>query len=115
MTMHALADIIWCIGAVLVTLALDFLSRRFGGGRLRRHQEPWDRAPEKMDAGGAGDSSRSADVPGAVGGEWRTFDTRYTGRGVIDRGGRETLPTALPRSGLSRQRPRRLPGGWEAA
>ena len=37
MTMHATADIIWCIGAVLVTLALDFLSRRFGSGRLRRH------------------------------------------------------------------------------
>jgi hypothetical protein len=37
MTMHAMADIIWLIGAVLATLALDFLCRRFGNGRLRRH------------------------------------------------------------------------------
>jgi hypothetical protein len=37
MTMHATADIIWLVGMVMVTLALDFLSRRFGSGRLRRH------------------------------------------------------------------------------
>ena len=37
MTMHATADIIWLVGAVMMTLALDFLSRRFGSGRLRRH------------------------------------------------------------------------------
>ena len=52
MTMHATAGIIWCIGAVLATLALDFLSRRFHGGRLRRReitQEPWDRASEGSD------------------------------------------------------------------
>ena len=52
MTMHATAGIIWCIGAVLAMLALDFLSRRFGGGRLRRGeitQEPWDRASEGSD------------------------------------------------------------------
>jgi hypothetical protein len=47
MTMHAAADIIWLVGAVLVTLALDFLSRRFGGGRLRRH--PGRPAPERND------------------------------------------------------------------
>ena len=39
MTMHAAADIIWLVGAVMVTLALDFLSRRFGSGRLRRHRQ----------------------------------------------------------------------------
>ena len=52
MTMHATVDIIWCIGAVLATLALDFLSRRFHGGRLRRReitQEPGDRASEGSD------------------------------------------------------------------
>jgi len=52
MTMHATAGIIWCIGAVLATLALDFLSRRFHGGRLRRGEiteETWDRAPERSD------------------------------------------------------------------
>jgi hypothetical protein len=52
MTMHATADIIWCVGAVLATLALDFLSRRFHGGRLRRGEiteEPWDGAPERSD------------------------------------------------------------------
>jgi len=37
MTAHAAADIIWCLGALLATLALDFLCRRFGGGRIRRH------------------------------------------------------------------------------
>jgi hypothetical protein len=52
MTMHATTEIIWCIGAVLATLALDFLSRRFHGGRLRRGgitEEPRDRAAETSD------------------------------------------------------------------
>ncbi len=67
MTVHAAADIIWLIGAVLAVLALDFLSRRgFRGGRFRRRQgqpgpagaddrrgeitqEPWDRASEGSD------------------------------------------------------------------
>ena len=60
MTMHATADIIWCIGAVLATLALDFLSRRFHGGRPRGAeiiQEPWDRASEGSDS--QSDVSRS--------------------------------------------------------
>ena len=45
--MHATADIIWLIVAVLVTLTLDFLSRRFGGHRLRRH--PGRPAAERND------------------------------------------------------------------
>ena len=52
MTMHAAADLIWLTGAVLLTLALDFLCRRFHGGRLRRGeitQETRDRAPERSD------------------------------------------------------------------
>jgi hypothetical protein len=32
-----MADIVWLIGVLLGTLALDFLCRRFGNGRLRRH------------------------------------------------------------------------------
>jgi hypothetical protein len=39
MTMHAAADIIWLVGAVMVTLALDFLSRRFGSGRLLHRRQ----------------------------------------------------------------------------
>jgi hypothetical protein len=47
MTMHAAVDIIWLVGAVMVTLALDFLCRRFGSGRLRRHPgRPGDRRGE---------------------------------------------------------------------
>jgi hypothetical protein len=66
MTLHAAADTIWLIGAVLAVLAPDFLSRRFRGGRFRRRpgqpgpasaddrrraitQEPWDRASEGSD------------------------------------------------------------------
>ena len=52
MTMHGTVDIIWCVGAVLAALALDFLCRRFHGGRLRRGeitQETRDRAPERSD------------------------------------------------------------------